>query len=1387
MKYKIYFCLILLIFLYNFAFGQPCHYWSFSASDIQDYPSPYRSDWERDISIWRLVVRYTGPEETRVRFYAEFEHERYGIVASGQCKTLTFRPNETKVLDNSQIIDWDKFDYNENLERQTQRTGLLPEGRYTARLSIPEEYGGPCPGASDRFTIVIPRAPTLVYPPDDFRVQNMNPRFQWTNASIPIGYPINYEVKVWHFIEGRTVEDIANNTRPFFSQTIPNRTEMVYPISGTRFEEGEKYVWAVEMSSPGRRIFRDVETRSEVNIFDYGAVGPLIPLINLPDTLIIGEFTLIVSNYDAGSTWDDLSGTAIWYGCPSDGIFTLIPVFEAADLLELAPLEEEEDEDEGGMPVFTPLLELAPIQQVRFHEFSEMRYLSPDIVVGGLLPLNPSIPGGIELNFSNLEAAEVRTEVGNVTSGTIHEVFDPPEEETIKGFDVDIHELFLSPDSASAVVTVHMPCLNDSLTCNPSSIGPFETEFDPNCNIYEAFAVDDLPNDSMSLGPFRINDLGILFETTDSVIVDLSDVESYGVLPADTALIIITEGKTIPPKDSVIVSNTGFLYGDYKFSDGEVTKSGFSAELKLADTLVFTTLSPNHFKLKIAPGASNSYLAIDDCHFKTGELRGYVYLPYDFVRKEDGDTVVSKMSKMVIDSNLSIYGEIDFETRFLWGGFGMALQGRANQIFRISAAPEHFITPIEGDSIHLSSAIVEDSLTGFTIIFDSAGVYTNLDSFYVYSPDVRDTFGFEERNDITGWLNIGMRGVSGHFMRGLAFPGIHTDLGILDSTCYLSDSTFDAALGVCTTYTYYGPNEYRERVMSLAIEFEFAGNASFDGDIGGQVDIPIPCGFRAPFTDLNVTSTANLVGGNAAFEEKELYYWGVLFSSEKGIMSVKTGQIIFTNAAVDETVHFADSFQVIWGEMFPDGNLGEFVFSDNTTGQKFDGFAVTVDSAGLSKFPASLGSDTTSWPAKQGALLVNADIHFPFFANIDTFINIWDYKYKKPDYPYYNRVVQIEPHYFDIPFRSWGTHNGNSVSDFDFDKVEYDSVMQKGFIGDGEVDYKDFTDSPIYATINAKPEGIRVCMVGSESHDLALGPFANVGQVAEIWGCVFIQGDTVSQMVVGGRLATTNGMIGSKTTTQVLVKLVITPTITEFFLDGDLYMWILNGRATLHGGASVQLYYDRVNYITEGFLDGEFSVKEGTDLNSTNEICSVEGQINWHTGDYYFLQAMLKVSMEGVGSAQGGFFIGVLTPISKIWVFNEGGSHGKFGLDTEALTQTGGTAMSGMYAFFSWGKGFDWGIVEGEYEMFVGAGLGVLTDGDDITGISIIGNVGFYLHGEIFWGFVSASGWVNLQIVLPYPFYFKGTLGLKGCVVWVACKSIELDIIIDHDGFHASW
>ncbi|MBN1755127.1 hypothetical protein JW877_02835 [bacterium] len=1386
MKYRfILFFLVIPILLGNL-WGQSPD-WNLNVY-VERFPSPYYSDWETDVRIGMVTVNYSGRGPATTRLFADMVHERHGTVGSGETYTLNFERAGTVVLNNTEFIDWDRLKYRKDLEQRTVRSGLLPEGRYTACFELRAEDGITVLARHcANFIIVIPDPPQLVYPVNDSRIPGTGIRFQWSNSSVPLGYPITYEVKLWEYVESRNIYDIANNVRPMFTREVANMNELMYPLNAPILEKGKIYLWMVEIVSRGRRIFRDIERRSSIGVFEIEDLYHGLA-IDLPDTLIIGEFVLIVTNYAAGSTLEDMSGTAVWLGCPASGLFTFIPIY-TIEMLELTPLLPGGEEDEGGegssdiailhSELFTPLIQTGNIPSLSFNQFQSMVELDTSII-GGLIPVDPSTPEGIEVNFSNLEAEIIRDEVGNIISGDILEDFDPPVPEEVKDFDIEIHQLFLTPDSAHAVVSVYLPCLYDSNSCEQANVGPFKTSFDPNCNIYHVF---HYPVDTMGQGPYRIDDLGVYFSLQDSLIIDLSELRSPAGFPNDTAIIFFPRGKTVASKDS-IVSNTGFLKGEYTFTDGYLTELGLNTVFSLRDTLRFETISPASFMLTLFPHSSGvGEFEIRDCRYVQGKFKAEIKLPH-YVFDPAGKPATGKIALLEVDSTLSMSGKVELNTEMRWGGFGLKTREPHNQIFRITAAPDSFYNPVHGDSLYLDTTIVKHKLTGLSFYLISGGG-SPADSFFVYTPDAREYFRFGEVYDVVGWLNVGMRGVSGKLLRGGRFQGFDAELGIRDSSCYLADSTFHTRIGVFIDSL--GNNEYQ--TVQKDIKFMFAGNAAFDSDIGGEVDIPVPCDFQAPFEDMNVTSTGNLVGGNATFEAETLLYWGVEMASEWGVMSVKTGQIVFTNAAIAESVHYSQGFKIVWGEMFPDGDLGEFIFSQNTAGQKFDGFPVLIDSCGLSPFPSSLkGQKVSDWPDKQGCLNVEANIHFNFFGDIDTFINIYDYKYANhANYPYYNRVVQIDPHYFSLPFRDWGSYAGNSTADLDFDSMAYDSVMQRGFIGTGIVDYKEFDDSPLYSQIVAKPEGIKICMIDNEQHDLSLGPLGSMGRVAEVWGCIYIQGDTLSRIVVGGRLGTSDGIIGASATSQVMVKIVVTPTISEFYLEGDVHIWVLNGRASLHGGARVQLSYDRVNYETDGFIEGYFKVKEGTSITSTNVIAEVEGQINWHTGEHVFFQAMAKIYVSGLAAVSGGFFVGVNVPISKAWVLNEGGSHGKFSLDTEALEQTGGTRMSGMYAFCSYSKEYDFGIVAASYELFGGAGLAFISDEEgSVTGVSIIGNFGVYVYGEIFWGFVSASAWANLQIILPYPFYFKGTVGLKGCVLFV-CKSIELDIIIDHDGIDVDW
>ena len=58
----------------------------------------------------------------------------------------------------------------------------------------------------------------------------------------------------------------------------------------------------------------------------------------------------------------------------------------------------------------------------------------------------------------------------------------------------------------------------------------------------------------------------------------------------------------------------------------------------------------------------------------------------------------------------------------------------------------------------------------------------------------------------------------------------------------------------------------------------------------------------------------------------------------------------------------------------------------------------------------------------------------------------------------------------------------------------------------------------------------------------------------------------------------------------------------------------------------------------------------------------------------------------------------------------------------------------------------------------------------------VIGNVGAHAWGSILGGLVSADGWADLQVILPYPYQFQGDIGLSACVLWVACGSADVTV-----------
>jgi len=934
-----------------------------------------------------------------------------------------------------------------------------------------------------------------------------------------------------------------------------------------------------------------------------------------------------------------------------------------------------------------------------------------------------------DVNFSKMSAQVLSGDTAEVLQGEIIESLTEPLDIYVEGFNVMVHDVHLWPDSAHAGLGVSIACFYDSAGCEPAELGPFDEKVKPEIEIYRELPVKDR-------GPYRLGETGILVKSKEEILIDLSRT----ITPSKIG-ITFNKGRTVAQPD-MDTSNTGYLYGEYEFIDGLLTPlGGFGATLELLSTWNFTSLVPMGFQISLSSG----FLEVDSCKIKRGKFTaGQIILPKgdNGVHDNLGKSITVYFDSLVVDTLLNLSGLVKINKEMRWGGFGLDCEEAK---FLLPSNPYPYFSLAKGDSLSLPDA---DTLIGLTIPY----IDRHKNTLIVYTEDARSSIKFSEMGN--GWFNLEMQGMRGYIGSDGETPTKQVYLGIPGKVGYLADSSFTTTLS---------HNEQDSTFM----KFWFVGNSSFDSDLRGEFRIPSPCKMNPPFRNMEVTSTASFVGGNAAFRDTLILdYWGVGITSRRGVVSVKVGEIVYTNADIHEKVHFSKGFNIIWGEMLADGGLGEFFFNHNAANQKFDGFPITLDSAALSKYDPSI----------PGELVVRCGIHFNFFGEPDTMITIHDAKYSDTDLPYRGRLVTIDPREFAL-FRNWGSE----LAEMDFDIVEYDALDQNGFIGEGNVALAFFTDSPLDASIVIDSTLIQVCISETKHHNLALPPFTEIDvftALGQIWGCATIEGDELSRIVIGGRMEQTGGILVAQSGVGVEVKMVVTPTLSSFVADGVMYLSVIaGGDAEMTG--HIALTCDRSVPSLEGEIKGAF------DFSSLAAGLEADGQVNWHLEPAsHYLQGRLAVKIHGLkfgAGLAGGVFLGYNTPQSRAWVLQEGSSSNrKFGINMDNLPHT----LTGVYVFGDVDWSQDFGIFSGGLEIYAGVGafIGYTQNPEESSMYNaglplpyVVAIIGIYLHGEILWGVVSASAWGELEIMGPYPVAFQGTVGLKGCVLWVFCASVKVE------------
>jgi len=1116
---------------------------------------------------------------------------------------------------------------------------------------------------------------------------------------------------------------------------------------------------------------------------------------NMPDTLLLGDFTLIVNNYEDEGSYDfssntssGASGTAqVHFSC---GFSLLTPVFP------------------GGLQVITQPFTVVETVLEPAYEVSllEAKKFDPDIKAGaeltlplakdsidkyGILQAKDQLLGnlevmppksGITVKFENATIAPGdRLTTGYMLAGsaeypTIPVFPEVPAKIFVAGFKVAMDSIHITNSGATATAKLHCPVtLIDGDGCGSAIIDLGSIEISQDCQFYRSMP------DSL-FGPFTTDKTGIVFEG-EGVIADFDKNNSpsgYG-LSANWRGVILQNGATIEIPSGSVVSNSGYLQAKYRFSNGLVTASGLKATFNLNASYQFKTLVPYNYVIAMSSG----YLEVDSSAVTSGKISsGQITSPEIAVcNYNPGQKISAYFSDMNIQRDLDLAGSINISQEVFWGE--LTNSGKEMVTFYAkpnSSLPDYAWFYLSGKGTNrfvpnsdmdfnnmafwgdLASKLEEKNVAGITIF--------NLAELIIYTPDI---FGNPKKITFTDgldcslsqtWFNIETLGINGEIT--ISLDSRKEELGDTTITYYKASEPFNTELACI-------------RQKEQCFYLRFSSSALFDSEFHGKMILEGACNTEIPFVDLELTSTANLVGGDIDLSDGPitLDHWKVELvetspGDPAGALSIRTGQIILTQAGIKEDRHFAKPFKLIWGELLASGDVGELFFDYNSADQKFDGFLFTPHHVALSKYDSSA----------KGYLEVCGNNHFEFFGS--NYLNIQDSVYTGTLTAYGGRSIGIIEKESDVCetsnlnlLKNWG----NNTSNFDF-QLEYDTNDQDGFLGEGTVAMAEHFEDNVTASIQLDSDDALIGLIASSGNNfMLLG--VDIGAAAEMWGCINIEGNTLSCIMLGFTLESTAqsafGILGGAGA-MIEAKTVIKPTITTFVAAGMMYLDMgLGGNVSLDG--SILLTADSGANSVYGDLQGDL------DFSSICAGLEANGHVNWYLSPVtQYVQGRAGISVYGrsLGSAglTGGIFIGNNVPRSEVWVLTDGSNH--YAVDISQFPEY----ITGVYGFGQVSVSLDFGIFGGGIEIYAGLGafvnVGAVDFGSNMPALPlpyILANFGVKLHGEILWGLVSASAWCNLQIMVGNPFYFQGTCGLEGCVAWVICASADVTITLDENGF----
>ena len=925
-------------------------------------------------------------------------------------------------------------------------------------------------------------------------------------------------------------------------------------------------------------------------------------------------------------------------------------------------------------------------------------------------------------------------------------------------FSLLIHTITISPTRSYANITVQLPpCLSSKDTCGPATLELGKVQFSPDCELYVE------KNDS-PFGPWIIGDLGLIIEGNGYIADFSSQVSPFPYLSSWKGLFLSkgsASGKDIVYPDS----NTGYLTGMYGFEQGIVSDQGFSGTLKLEKPVVFRPTNPWGYTVS----AHKGYIHIEKCNVTKGQLEeGSVSCPTtSVINSSTSGPFKAEFSVLEIGSNLDLKGAVTFSPgpSMIWG----ELTNPSSQLwawsleptdgyFYLPAGPRSSYCPDTGNGFD-DSGIATSTLPAILITNGISGISSvHFKMIRVYSED-RPGGAFLEPLSFPytkGWIHIGACGIDGRInIAEMGNP--NENLGNVMRTGYVGKQPFNVSITL----------QSGSKETYLA---SFIASAVYDSSMEGVLTIPGACNFTLPYSKMMVTSTADFMGGDITLPSTGVTfdYWqlGLVptgYLSKAGVLSVRTGRVIFTAAGIREPMHFDQPFNLTWGEIFANGDIGEFFFDFNSHSQRFDKISFTTERLMLSSYHPG---------ATDRYLAVGGTVHFNFFSG--KYVNIRDSRYDiDPNPPFNKRYVTI-PKSGEVgwPATDLTLHgewnNSRAVFDFPDATTFYNEPLQNGFKGEG-LSQIFFIKSPeIESSLEIRDNIIDIRMHASATHDVDFS-FSRFGGIAELHGCIRIEGPLLKRIAIHGMLEKSSssgtGIFEPKSGQEAEIITSVTPTSCIYYTSGNFTASYMAKTVDLAGSLFLSVDYERE------VAEGQFLGRINADLLVGG--LSGEGQVTWYTGqDMYFCQGRISMSIcSWIGGAgmEGGIFIGQDVPKASAWVLQTGTE--LYGCTDNVLPET----LTGVFGYGRLSMGFNAYIFGGGLELYVGVG---------VFNSSPYGRGGIHLYGEILGGLVSVEGWGMLTMIPGPPPSFEGSLKLRGCAAWVFCKSVTLSAGFSQNGFY---